>query len=345
MKSPMISRRQLLSLAGMGGAALLAGCSRPDTPGSTVESGGSSSKLKKVRFALDWTPNTNHTGIYVAAKRGYFAQAGLDVEILQAPENGADALVAAGDAEFGVSFADSIAGYISSDKPLPVKAIAAIVQHNTSGIISLKDKGIDRPSKMVGASYASWELPIELAVLKHVVTKDGGDFNRVNIIPSTVTDEVSALSTNQVDCIWVYWGWAGVKCELEGLDVNYFAFRDLDPLFDYYSPVIISNDKLINNDANLVQSFVDAARQGYEDCIKDPDACAEVLLEAAPELDKKLVRASQRYLSEQYQADAKQWGMLDQKRWDAFLKWVGEQGIVPAPALGAGMTDKFVLGA
>ncbi|MDQ9761707.1 ABC transporter substrate-binding protein, partial [Acinetobacter baumannii] len=72
-------------------------------------------------------------------------EAGLEVEIVQAPENGADALVAAGDAEFGVTFQDTMASYVSGSDSMPVTAIAAIIQHNTSGIISMKDKGITSP--------------------------------------------------------------------------------------------------------------------------------------------------------------------------------------------------------
>lgn len=340
-----MSRRAVLraGTAGLGlaGAAALAGCGgAPKGSGSASTADGS--KLRKVTFALDWTPNTNHTGVYVAAERGYYREAGLKVEIVQAPENGADALVAAGDAEFGVSFQDTMASYVSGPDALPVTAIAAIIQHNTSGIISMKEKGIDSPADMAGHTYATWEMPIEQGVIERCVEADGGDFSKVEMIPSTVTDEVTALSTNQVDSIWIYWAWAGEKCELAGLDTNYFAFADIDPVFDFYTPVIIANNDVIEQDAELVQAFMDATRRGYEECIKDPQGAAEVLLKAAPELEPELVQASQRYLVEQYQADAEAWGVIDQDRWDAFFEWVGEQGFAPAIESGAGMTDQFL---
>ena len=261
---------------------------------------------------------------------------------MQAPENGADALVAAGDAEFGVSFQDTMAAYVSGDDKLPVTAIAAIIQHNTSGIISMKDKGITSPAKMAGHTYATWEMPIEQGVIERCVETDGGDFSQVEMIPSTVTDEVTALSTDQVDSIWIYWAWAGEKCKLAGLDTNYFAFADIDSVFDYYTPVIIANDDVIKQDADMVQAFVDATRRGYEDCIADPEGAAEILLKAAPELEKELVVASQTYLAEQYQADAEAWGVIDQDRWDAFFEWVGDQGFADAIEPGAGMTDQFL---
>ena len=343
MTGRMQSRRSLLSAgaagAGLIGAAALSGCGGAEKPAGSAASGDT--KLRKVTFALDWTPNTNHTGVYVAAERGYYKEAGLEVEIVQAPENGADALVAAGDAEFGVTFQDTMASYVSGSDPMPVTAIAAIIQHNTSGIISMKDKGITSPAEMAGHTYATWELPIEQGMIEHCVEADGGDFSKVEMIPSTVTDEVTALSTDQVDSIWIYWAWAGEKCKLAGLDTNYFAFADIDPVFDFYTPVIIANNGVIEDDAEMVQAFMDATRRGYEDCIADPKGAAEILLKAAPELEEELVVASQTYLAKQYQADAETWGEIDQKRWDAFYEWVSDQGFADPIEPGAGMTDKF----
>ena len=331
-----ISRRHALAAgaAALVGAASLAGC------GSDTQS--EHEGLKKVTFVLDWTPNTNHTGVYVAAARGYYEEAGLDVEIVQAPENGADALVASGDAQFGVTFQDSMAAYVSGDNQMPVTAVAAIIQHNTSGIISRKDKNITRPYDMMDHTYATWEMPIEQGVVQRCVEADGGDFSRVKMIPSTVTDEVSALETDQVDTIWIYEAWAGVKCDLAGLDTNYFNFADIDPVFDLYTPVIIASDKTIGEDPKLVKAFLEATRRGYEDCIAAPHDAADVLLEAAPELEPELVYASQEYLAERYQAEASSWGVIDQDRWDNFFAWVSEQGFAPTIEAGAGMSMDFL---
>lgn len=66
-------------------------------------------QLQTITFVLDWTPNTNHTGIYVADKLGYFKEAGIQIDIQQPPEDGATALVATGKAQFGVDFQDYLA--------------------------------------------------------------------------------------------------------------------------------------------------------------------------------------------------------------------------------------------
>ena len=297
--------------------------------GTTSKDGEKDIKdLEKITFVLDWTPNTNHTGLYVALEKGYFEEAGLDVEIVQPPEDGAEVLVASGKAQFGVSFQDSMAAALSGDNALPISAVAAVIQHNTSGIISRKGEGMDTPKGMEGHNYATWNGPIELATLEQVVEKDGGDFSKIELIPSTVTDEVSALKTKSVDSIWIFYGWAGVKTELEKLETDYFAFADIDPVFDYYTPVIISGNEFLEEKPEAAKAFLKALTKGYEFAIENPDEAAEILCKANAELDKELVKASQNYLADKYQADAEKWGVIDATRWNNFYNWINEHDLV-----------------
>ena len=283
-----------------------------------------------ITFVLDWTPNTNHTGIYVAIAKGYFAEAGLDVSVIQPPDDGAEVLVASGRAQFGVSFQDTMADALSGDSPLPITAVAAVVQHNTSGIVSRKGEGMDRPSGLEGHKYATWEWPVEQATVRQVVEADGGDFSRVELIPSTVTDEVSALQSKSVDAIWIFYGWAGIACEQAGLDIDYFAFSDIDPVFDYYTPVIIGSDAYLAEHPDEARAFVAAAQKGYTYAAEHPEEAADILMEAAPELaaNKELIYASQAYLSAAYIADAEKWGVMDPVRWSAFYTWLNDNGLV-----------------
>lgn len=283
-----------------------------------------------ITFVLDWTPNTNHTGIYVAIAKGYFEEAGLDVTVVQPPDDGAEVLVASGQAQFGVSFQDTMADALSGDTPLPITAVAAVVQHNTSGIVSRKGEGMDRPSGMEGHSYATWEWPVEQATVRQVVEADGGDFSKVVLIPSTVTDEVSALESKSVDSIWIFYGWAGIACELAGLDIDYFAFADIDPVFDYYTPVIIGSDSFLAEQPEAARAFVEAMAKGYAYAAENPHEAADILMEAVPELadSQALIYASQDYLSAAYIADAERWGVIDPARWSAFYEWLNEYQLV-----------------
>lgn len=326
-------------------AALLAGCAgkagqgRPQAKESqagqqakeTQAAGKQDQGLRDITFVLDWTPNTNHTGIYVAQEKGYFKDAGLNVTIVQPPENGAEVLAASGKAQFAMSFQDSLAPAFSGDNPLPVTAVAAVIQHNTSGIISRKGEGMDSPKGLEGKKYATWDLPIEKATVRDVMEADGGDFGKLKLIPSTVTDEVSALRTKSVDAIWIFYAWAGVKTELEGLETDYFAFADLNPVFDFYTPVIIANNEFLAQEPDTAKAFLEAVCRGYGDAVRNPEEAAGILCKAAPELDLELVKASQLYLADKYQADVSQWGYISAERWNAYYNWLNEKGLVENP--------------
>lgn len=309
-----------LALAGVLTAGLCA-CGN-----SGQANGAADGEKKDITFVLDWTPNTNHTGLYVAEKLGYFDEAGLNVTIVQPPEDGATTMVASGQAQFGIDFQDYLAPVYTSDEEVPVTAVAAIIQHNTSGIISLKEDGIESPKGLEGKNYATWGLQLEQAILKNVVTADGGDFDKVNLIPEYVTDVPTALQQD-IDAVWVYYAWDGISTKVAGLDTNMFYFKDITPEFDYYSPVIIANTDFLADDPDTAKAFLNAVRKGYEYAIENPDDAADILCEAVPELDPEMVKESQEWLADQYKAEVDQWGYIDPERWNAFYNWLNENGL------------------
>ena len=291
-------------------------------------SGCSNTNARKITFALDWTPNTNHTGLYVARDKGFFTEEGLEVEIVQPSEDGAEVMVATGRAQFGVGFQDSIAPALCQEEEIPVIAVAALLQHNTSGLISLKKAGIDRPAALEGKKYATWESPVELSTVQRVMENDGGDFSKLQLIPSTVYDVVTALNT-EIDCVWIYYAWDGVKLELDGYETNYIDFGKIDPVFDYYTPIFISGTEFLKKEPSTARRFLKALRRGYEYAIAHPEEAAEILCQAAPELDRDLVFASQKWINDYYKADAKKWGYIEPERWNRFFRWLNETGLMP----------------
>ncbi|MBR1874073.1 MAG: ABC transporter substrate-binding protein [Eubacterium sp.] len=329
--------KKLTAIAVMMTALVLTACGgNKDNPSATGENKESevssdtaekSGESKDITLVLDWTPNTNHTGIYVAKEKGYFEEAGLNVTVVQPPDSGATDMVASGQAQFGIEFQDTMAPALASDNPLPITAIAAVLQHNTSGLVSLKEKGIDSFGKLAGHSYATWDSPTEQAILKTLVEKDGGKWGDVKLISTYVEDIVAGLNAD-IDSVWIYAGWDKIKLEMEGIDHNFLLFKDFDPVFDYYSPVIVANNDFLSSDADTAKAFIAALKKGYEDAAADPAGAADILLKAAPELDEALVKKSQEYLSTQYVADAASWGVIDLKRWNSFYTWLNDNDLV-----------------
>lgn len=325
----------------------MAACGEKETEQETTDAATDAAveDMKDITFVLDWTPNTNHTGLYVAIEKGYFKDAGLNVTVVQPPEDGAEVLVASGRAQFGVSFQDYIAPAITGSDPLGITAVAALVQHNTSGIISRKGEGMDHPAGLEGKKYATWDQPVEKATIKQVMEDENADFSKVQLIPSTVTDEVSALKSKSVDAIWIFYGWAGIACNVAELPTDYFAFKDINPVFDFYTPVVIGNNDFLAENPETARAFLAALAHGYEDCVEDPEEAADILMKAAPELkdSAELVVESQKYLSKEYIADAERWGEFDADRWSGFYKWLNDNDLLENkidPA--AGFTNDYL---
>ncbi len=321
-----------LLIMSIGLCLVLSGCATP-APKQT--------ELTKVTVVLDWVPNTNHTGLYLAKDLGYYGEAGLDVEIIQPPEDGAVALVSSGKADFGISFQEELAFALTADEPMPVTAVAAVIQHNTSGIISLKEDGILSPKGMENKRYATWDMPVEKAVLKSVIEEDGGDFDKVKLIPSTVTDVITALQTD-IDAVWFYYGWEGIATKVKVLDTNYFEFRDINPVLDFYTPILISGDEYLKNNSDTAKKFLAATSKGYEYAVENPSEAADCLVKNAPETDKEIALAGQEYLSGEYIAEAANWGIIDEVRWSAFYDWLFEQGLIKTKLGEKGFTNEFL---
>lgn len=334
MNCKNMSRRSFVAGAGVLTAGLaLAGCGAQGGSGSAsttaAASGAASTGTTKLTFVLDYTPNTNHTGIYVAIAKGYYADEGLDVEVVQPPEDGADALVGAGKAQVGMSYQDTMANYLGTDSPLPVTAVAATIQHNTSGIISRKGDGITRPKGMEGKRYATWDQDVEKAIIKSVVTTDGGDFSKVQLIPASSSDEVTGLKANEFDCVWCYEAWAVQNAKVQDFAYDYFSFRDIDSVFDYYTPVIIANNDFLKNQPDVAKAFLRATKRGFEYAEQNADDAAQILVDAAPEVDPALAKMSQEFLADQYTAEASSWGVIDPDRWAKFFNWMNDNGLTP----------------
>jgi ABC-type nitrate/sulfonate/bicarbonate transport system substrate-binding protein len=304
--------------------------------------GGKKPEAGEIRVVLDWTPNTNHTGLYAALEKGWFAEEGLSVSVTQPPEDGALALLAAGSAEFAVDFQESLGPAIArNNDALPVEAVAAIISHNTSGIMSLTQSGIRRPRDLAGKRFATWGTPLVTEIIRNIVEGDGGDFDAVEMIPNSATDAFSALRTD-VDAIWIYYAWDGVAAELNGTEIDYLDLGKINPVFDFYTPVLVTNINYAAARPEEVRKFMKALSRGYTFAIENPAEAADILLKHAPELDRDLVHRSQEYLASRYQGDAPRWGEIDGGRWGAFYGWMYEKGMLEKDIREGGFTNEYL---
>lgn len=290
----------------------LTGCSNKNEEQNTAP-------LQKVTVILDWFPNTNHSGLYAAKDLGYFAEQGLDVNIIQPSEGGNPQLIAAGKGDFAISYQEEVT--IARSQDIPVVALAAVIQHNTSGFASPISKNIKTPKDFEGKTYGGWGSPAETAVLKVLMAKYGADFNKIKMVNVGSADFFASMEKG-IDFSWIFYGWTGIEAETKGMDLNFIKLKDEDKILDYYTPVIIASENQISKNPELVKKFMQAASKGYNYAIKYPDKTAAILLKNVPELDKKLVNESQKYLAEQYKSDAQRWGEMEPAVWKGYADFM-----------------------
>jgi ABC-type nitrate/sulfonate/bicarbonate transport system substrate-binding protein len=168
---------------------------------------------------------------------------------------------------------------------------------------------------------------METATLKYMMEEDGGDFDKLEIATIGDTDFLTAAQMGSIDFAWIYEGWEGMNAKLEGVDLNYVHFSD-DPVFDYYTPIIITSEDMINEKNDTVKAFMDAVVKGYTYAAENPGESADILLKYAPELDEELVHASQEYLSPLYIDDAESFGVQKTEVWDRYTQWLYDQGFI-----------------
>lgn len=302
---------------------VLYGCGNDEV--ATEDTGESTDALQPVTVVLDWTPNTNHTGLYVAEAEGYFEDEGLDVEFIQPGEANTNQLVATGKADFGISVQESVTD--ARIQGIPVVSIGAIIQHNTSGFASPADRNITRPKDFEGKTYGGWGSPVEQAIVKTVMEKDGGDYSQLTSINIGSADYFTAVKQD-IDFSWVFQGWTVIEAETRDEPTNMIYLKDYDEALDYYTPLFVTSEDMINEDPDTVSAFMSAVSKGYEFAIDNPDDAAHILLDANPDLDEELVVNSQEWLSTQYQDDASQWGIQELSRWENYANWLDENGLL-----------------
>lgn len=283
---------------------------------SVTPSSSCHGKLTPMKFALDWTPNTNHTGVYVAREKGWYAAQCIDLTILPYSDVSADTLVSSGQADAGISSTESIVSDAAVGQP--VVSIAAIIQHNTSALISLASSGLKSPRDFDGKTYGGFGAPYEAAVVGAIIRQAGGkgDFKNVTLD----IDTMQALESGRIDFAWVYEGWEVIQAQRAGFQLNVFPITSYG-IDDYYTPNIIASPQKVKQEPDLLRRFMTATSQGYEFARSHAREAGEILIKQAGAdsfPDQGLVLASQEYLSTHYADAGRKWGLQDAASWQGY---------------------------
>ncbi|MGM0602986.1 MAG: ABC transporter substrate-binding protein [Bacillota bacterium] len=283
---------------------------------------------EEVDFLLDWVPNTNHTGLFVAEEMGWFEENDIQVNFIEPGSNmSVEQVVGAGRADLGISFQEWVTP--ARIEGVPIISIAAVIQHNTSGFAVLSEKDIDSPAELSGLRYGGWGMPIEKAIIQSLVEGSGGDFSKVKFINIGSGDLLAMLNSNKFDFTWIFYAVDGIQAEMRNIDIDIFMLEDYQELVpDYYTPVIITSEKMADEKPQLLEKFMQAVSRGYSFAAENPEKAAEILHKKIPESSQEFLIKSQKWLSPRYVDDAPYWGYQKLEVWAEFADWMLKNNLI-----------------
>lgn len=283
--------------------------------------GCSNEGLQEVTLMLDYTPNTNHSGVYVALKEGIYEDYGIDLKILQPGDIPVSTAVSQQQVDFAFTYQEDVE--YSHDKDLDVISIMTIYQENLSGFVT-KDLSVTSPKNFEGKTYCGWGSPTEEAIIKSVMEIKGGDFDELKIALTQTGFIGSDLEECQI--FWEFENWANVQADLDGVEYNYFPLSDY--MIDFYTPVIVTSNNLIENDPSLVANFAHATQEGYLLAAEDPDLAAQDFLEYNATYDEEFIQNSQEISSSNYLDKNNNFGIQEDQVWSDFHDWMLKNNII-----------------
>ena len=278
MKKTIFSK----AIAILGSIAMLVGVAACGQSNDSTKTATDGNDLTKVTFMLSWAPDTNHIGVYVAKNKGYFKQAGLDVDIVAA---GAEQAVNNGMADFALSNLTNVGIYTL--KGAKIKQVMQVQQKPSAIWCSLaSNKDIKSPKDFDGKTFATFGSNESDAVIRRMIQTDGGKgtFDKVTVGTSTF----QTLSSKKADFGGFYATWEGVQADMYGPKLNCFTEPDYGVPGNADTIGVITSDKTISSNPGLVKKFVQATKKGYEYAYSHPDDAAAILVKEAPDANLKL---------------------------------------------------------
>ena len=308
-----------------------------------VLSCGNTKEDTKVKLALDWYPNANHTGLYIALEKGYFQDENIDIEIYT-PSDPSTVLqtVGAGQDDFGISYQPDL--ILAKSKNIPVKSVLAFVQHPLNIIMTLEESNITRPSDLKGKKIAYPGIPLNENLLDTLLKADGLQGKQEVELINTGYDLVPPLIGKTVDaCLGCYLSHETIMAENEGFPVNVMRMEKWG-VPDYYELVLVASDEMITNNKDLVQRMTRAISKGYNDAVSNPKEGIDNLVKATnEEIDQAIEYPGVELLAPLWVDNEGRFGVQTEEKWAIFSKWLFDTGqITSIPETNSLFTNEFV---
>ena len=319
------TRKAVVAAAALATTFTFAACGDSDESGSA-----GNGEQATVKVALDWTPNTNHIGLYVAQNKGWFADENIQVKFLPYAETLPETLVDKGTADVGVSYQAGVAYAAAAGQD--VKQIYATVQKSQYAIGVRADSAIRSPKDLDGKTYAGFGTPDEQPMLQSVIRADGGKGEFKSVALDTAAYE--AVYSKRADFMISVQTWDGVEAGLSDKPVRYFNPSDYG-FPEQYSTALAASDKWLKADPERAKGFLAAVAKGYAFAAENPAEAADILVKENPQTLKnpELVKASAQKLADgdYFVKDGTPIGTISDDIWSQYGGFLVENKLLAGP--------------
>lgn len=301
--------------------------------------------MKKLTLALDWTPNVNHIGFFIAKEKGYFQALGIDLDIIDPSEDNYAVTPAKkielGLADFALCPTESIISYQTKKQPFDLVAIAAVLKEDLSAIAVTKASGIHQPKDLDSKTYSSYNARYEDGIVKEMIKNDGGQ-GLLNITYPEKLGIWEAVLKGNADATWVFLNWEGVQASKFSDKLKYFKMKDYGIPYSY-SPVIVGSLSKSLDQAEYTKAFLKAAKEGFLYCQNNMEDAASILSKYVSASDKNINLIVALEMSVSHFGDLENWGRMDADVISKFMMWIKDKKLehtdLPASEM---YTNKFL---
>ncbi|MEM8583175.1 MAG: ABC transporter substrate-binding protein [Bacteroidota bacterium] len=280
--------------------------------------------MANFKLALDWTPNINHIGFFVAREKGFYETVNMQIDISDPSADNYQITpakkVELDQADFALCPTESIISYRTKQDPFPLLALAALLQEDLSAIVVKKDSGIHSPKDLDGKTYSSYKARYEDAIVKEMIKNDGGQGNLQLVYPEKL-GIWNTLLDGRADATWIFINWEGVAAEQVDVSLSYFRLSDYNIPYSY-SPVIAADASKIEANRTRYKQFLHASKQGFLYAQANPEESVAILSKFIPEYDRHIDLSRALEITAPHFGTEDNWGTMEERKMQVFLNWL-----------------------
>tara|TARA_B100001057_G_scaffold279765_1_gene280145 strand:- start:2153 stop:3055 length:903 start_codon:yes stop_codon:yes gene_type:complete len=281
--------------------------------------------MNKIKLALDWTPNINHIGFFVAKEKGYYKEKDIDLKIISPEMDNYKETPAkkieSGNADFGLCPTETLISFRTKKNKFNLLAVLTIYQKDISAIVVNNKSKIYRPKDLDTKTYASYGARYEDLIIKKLIKNDGGN-GKINIHYPQRLGVWETVLKEKFDSTWIFLNWEGI----ERKDLNFFKLESYKIPYSY-SPLLVTSELFLKNtDQKIISEFIDTTKKGFIYSINNIEDSSNILRKYVPEHETIDIKKSLEF-SLPYFGDIKNFGYINPSVLSKFISWLNKNQI------------------